>query len=127
MTTGGIANHLADIYGTDVSRDLVSRVTNAVIEDMQQWKSRPLDSCYPVVLIDAIVLKICDGQVRNRPVYVAMGITIDGDYDVLGLWAGPGRRRGGIWNGHRSVPADSYCCVRFPTDRRVADIQGVSL
>ena len=89
MTTGDIANHLADIYGTEVSRDLVSRVTDAVIEDMQQWQSRPLDSCYPVVLIDAIVLKIRDGQVRNRPVYVAMGITVDGERDVLGLWAGP--------------------------------------
>ena len=75
MTTGDIANHLADIYGTEVSRDLVSRVTDAVIEDMQQWQSRPLDACYPVLLIDQIVLKIRDGQVRNRPVYVAMGIS----------------------------------------------------
>jgi transposase-like protein len=89
MTTGDIANHLADIYGTEVSRDLVSRVTDAIVEDMQQWQSRPLDSCYPVVLIDAIVLKIRDGQVRNRPVYVAMGISVDGERDVLGLWAGP--------------------------------------
>jgi putative transposase len=89
LTTGDIANHLADIYGSEVSRDLVSRVTDAVIEDMQQWQSRPLDSCYPVVLIDAIVLKIRDGQVRNRPVYVAMGISVDGERDVLGLWAGP--------------------------------------
>jgi putative transposase len=89
MTTGDIANHLADIYGTEVSRDLVSRVTDAVIEDMQQWQSRPLDACYPVLLIDAIVLKIRDGQVRNRPVYVAMGISVDGERDVLGLWAGP--------------------------------------
>ncbi|HEY7050771.1 MAG TPA: transposase, partial [Mycobacterium sp.] len=63
MTTGDIANHLADIYGTQVSRDLVSRVTDAVVEDMQQWQSRPLDACYPVLLIDAIVLKIRDGQV----------------------------------------------------------------
>jgi transposase-like protein len=89
MTTGDIANHLADIYGTEVSKDLVSRVTDAVIEDMQQWQSRPLDACYPVLLIDAIVLKIRDGQVRNRPVYVAMGISVDGERDVLGLWAGP--------------------------------------
>jgi transposase-like protein len=89
MTTGDITNHLGDIYGTEVSRDLVSRVTDAVVEDMQQWQSRPLDSCYPVVLIDAIVLKIRDGQVRNRPVYVAMGISVDGERDVLGLWAGP--------------------------------------
>lgn len=89
MTTGDIANHLADVYGTEVSRDLVSRVTDAVVEQMQQWQSRPLDSVYPVVLIDAIVLKIRDGQVANRPVYVAMGITVDGDRDVLGLWVGP--------------------------------------
>jgi putative transposase len=89
MTTGDIANHLADIYGTEVSRDLVSRVTDAIVEDMQQWQSRPLDSCYPVVLIDAIVLKVRDGQVRNRPVYVAMGISVEGERDVLGLWAGP--------------------------------------
>jgi putative transposase len=89
MTTGDIVNHLADIYGTEVSRDLVSRVTDAVVEQMQQWQSRPLDSVYPVVLIDAIVLKIRDGQVANRPVYVAMGITVDGEGDVLGLWVGP--------------------------------------
>ena len=89
MTTGDITNHLADIYGSEVSRDLVSRVTDAVIEDMQQWQSRPLDACYPVLLVDAIVLKIRDGQVRNRPVYVAMGISLDGERDVLGLWAAP--------------------------------------
>jgi len=89
MTTGDIANHLADVYGTEVSRDLVSRVTDAVINDMQEWQSRPLDPVYPIVLIDAIVLKIRDGQVSNRPVYVAMGISVDGERDVLGLWAGP--------------------------------------
>jgi putative transposase len=60
-----------------------------VVEQMQQWQSRPLDGVYPVVLIDAIVLKIRDGQVANRPVYVAMGITVDGERDVLGLWVGP--------------------------------------
>jgi putative transposase len=56
---------------------------------MQQWQSRPLDAVYPVLLIDAIVLKIRDGQVANRPAYVAMGITVDGERDVLGLWVGP--------------------------------------
>jgi transposase-like protein len=78
MTTGDIANHLADVYGSEVSRDLVSRVTDAVINDMAEWQSRPLDAgVYPVLLIDAIVLKIRDGQVANRPVYVAMGISVD--------------------------------------------------
>src|SRR5256714_11682771 len=89
LTTGDIANHLADIYGTQVSRDLVSRVTDAVVEQMAQWQSRPLDAVYPVLLIDAIVLKIRDGQVTNRPVYVAMGISLDGESEVLGLWVGP--------------------------------------
>jgi len=89
MTTGDIANHLADIYGTEVSRDLVSRVTDAVLDDMAEWQNRPLDSSYPVVLIDAIVLKVRDGAVTNRPVYVAMGINLDGQRDVLGLWMGP--------------------------------------
>jgi hypothetical protein len=56
---------------------------------MQEWQNRPLDAVYPVLLIDAIVLKIRDGQVANRPVYVAMGISVDGERDVLGLWVGP--------------------------------------
>ena len=89
LTTGDIVNHLADVYGTGVSRDLVSRATDAVLEQMTQWQSRPLDAVYPVLLIDAIVLKIRDGRVTNQPVYVAMGITVDGERDVLGLWAGP--------------------------------------
>ena len=89
MTTGDIANHLADIYGTDVSRELVSKVTDAVVTEMQDWQSRPLDRVYPVLLIDAIVLKVRDGQVANRPVYVAMGISVDGFRDVSGMWPGP--------------------------------------
>jgi len=89
MTTGDIVNHLGDIYGTEVSRDLVSRVTDGVVEQMLEWQNRPLDAAYPVLLIDAIVLKIRDGQVTNRPVYVAMGITVEGERDVLGLWVGP--------------------------------------
>jgi len=68
MTTGDIANHLADVYGSEVSRDLVSRVTDAVVEQMAEWQNRPLDAIYPVMLIDAIVLKVRDGAVANRPV-----------------------------------------------------------
>jgi len=89
MTTGDIANHLSDVYETDVSRELVSKVTDAVVEQMIEWQHRPLDAIYPVVLIDAIVLKIRDGQVANRPVYVAMGINLDGRREVLGMWVGP--------------------------------------
>jgi len=89
MTTGDIAAHLQDVYGDQVSRDLVSRVTDAVVEEMTTWQARPLDAVYPVLLIDAIYLKVRDGQVANRPVYVAMGITVDGVRDVLGFWVGP--------------------------------------
>ncbi len=89
MSTGDITAHLADTYGTQVSRELVSKVTDAVVAEMADWQSRPLDAVYPVVLIDAIVIKIREGQVANRPVYVAMGISVDGYRDVLGIWAGP--------------------------------------
>jgi putative transposase len=100
MTTGDIANHLADIYGSQVSKDLVSRVTDAVVVDMAEWASRPLDPVYPVLLIDAIFVKIRDGQVANRPVYVAMGITVDGERDVLGMWVGPTGGEGAkVWLG----------------------------
>jgi transposase-like protein len=87
MTTGDIAAHLQDIYGDHVSRDLVSRVTDAVVEEMTAWQARPLEPVYPVLLIDAIYLRVRDGQVTNRPVYVAMGITVDGVRDVLGFWS----------------------------------------
>jgi transposase-like protein len=89
MTTGDIGSHLAEIYDTDISADTISRITDAVLDDMQVWQHRPLDRVYPVILIDAIVVKIRDGQVANRPIYVAMGINLDGERDVLGLWVGP--------------------------------------
>lgn len=89
MSTGDIQAHLSEIYGTDISRDTISRITDAIVEDMVTWQNRPLDRVYPVILIDAIVVKIRDGQVANRPVYVAMGINLDGQRDVLGMWVGP--------------------------------------
>ena len=89
MTTGDIQAHLFDIYGTEISRDTISRITDAVVDDLIAWQNRPLDRVYPVVLIDAIVVKIRDGQVANRPVYVVLGVNLDGERDVLGLWVGP--------------------------------------
>ena len=97
LTTGEIRGHLGEIYGVEVSRDLISRVTERVTEELAAWQSRPLDRVYPVVLIDAIYVKIRDGQVANRPVYVALGINCEGERDVLGLWAGTGGEGAKAW------------------------------
>jgi transposase-like protein len=89
LTTGEIQGHLEEIYDTTISKDTVSRITDAVVADLEAWQSRPLDAVYAVVLIDAIVVKVRDTQVANRPVYVAIGVNLDGERDVLGLWMGP--------------------------------------
>jgi len=89
MTTGDIQAHLLEIYGTEISRETISKITDTIVEDMLAWQHRPLDRLYPVLLIDAIVIKVRDSQVANRPVYVAIGVNLDGDRDVLGLWLGP--------------------------------------
>jgi len=89
MTTRDIRAHLREMYDVEVSADLVSRVTDAVAEELAEWQSRPLDAIYPVVFIDALMIKIRDGVVANRPVYLAIGIDCDGAKQVLGLWVGP--------------------------------------
>jgi transposase-like protein len=97
LTTGEVAAHFADVYGATVSRDTISRITDKVIAEMTDWCNRPLESMYPVVLIDAIHVKIRDGQVANRPVYVAIGVTCAGERDILGLWAGDGGEGAKFW------------------------------
>jgi putative transposase len=100
MTTGDIVAHLQDMYGSQVSKDLVSTVTDAVLAEMTEWQARPLDPVYPVLLIDCIFVRIRDGQVANRPIYVAMGISVDGERDVLGMWVGPTGGEGAkVWLG----------------------------
>jgi transposase-like protein len=89
MTTRDIRAHLREMYDVDVSPDLISRVTDGVVEELQEWQSRPLDRVYPVVFIDALMVKIRDGVVTNRAVYVAIGISCEGQKEVLGLWVGP--------------------------------------
>jgi len=89
LTTGDIAAHLLDVYDQSIDRSTISRITDAIVDDMNSWQSRPLDSVYPVVLVDGIRIKIRDGTVTNRTVYVAMGINMDGQRDILGLWVGP--------------------------------------
>jgi transposase-like protein len=89
MTTGEIQCRLEEIYGTTISRETISKITDRIVEDMLAWQNRPLDRLYPVLLIDAIVVKVRDSQVANRPVYVAIGVNLDGERDVLGLWGRP--------------------------------------
>jgi putative transposase len=87
LSTRDIEAHLAEIYGVKVGRDLISRVTDAVMDDVRAWAQRPLDDVYPVVFLDALVLKIREGgTVQRRALYLALGVAIDGDRDVLGMW-----------------------------------------
>jgi putative transposase len=97
LTTGEVAAHFADVYGATVSKDTISRITDKVIEDMTEWRHRPLDRVYPVMFIDAIMVKVRDGQVVNRPIYVAIGVTVNGERDILGLWAGDGTEGAKFW------------------------------
>lgn len=87
MSVREIRMHPEEIYGIDVSPDLISAVTNAVLEEVAEWQNRPLDACYPLVFFDAIRVKIRDeGFVRNKAVYIALGILPDGTKEILGLW-----------------------------------------
>ncbi|TWH41859.1 transposase-like protein [Rhodococcus rhodochrous J38] len=97
LTTGEIAAHFDDVYGATVSKETISKITDKVLAEMAEWSVRPLDPVYPVLFIDAIHVKIRDGQVTNRPVYVAIGVTVDGHRDILGLWAGDGGEGAKFW------------------------------
>lgn len=97
LTTGEVSAHMAEVYGADVSKDTISRITDRVLDEMGDWQNRPLDRVYPVVFIDAMVVKIRDGQVTNRPVYAAIGVTVDGERDILGLWVGSGGEGAKFW------------------------------
>jgi transposase-like protein len=88
LTTGEICAHLAEVYGAQVSRQTISTITDRVLEGMAEWQSRPLDAVYPVLFVDCVNVKIRDGNVANRPIYVALAVTCQGTRDILGLWAG---------------------------------------
>ena len=97
LTTGEVQAHLGEVYGADVSRETISKITDGVLERMAEWQSRPLERVYPVLFLDAIFVKVRDGQVANRPIYVAVGVTVDGERDILGLWAGTGGEGAKYW------------------------------
>jgi putative transposase len=87
MSVRDIQAHLAELYGVEVGHDLISRVTDAVLDDVREWQARPLEDVYPILFLDALVVKIRDaGAVRNRACYVAIGVNLEGERDVLGLW-----------------------------------------
>ncbi len=90
LTTGEISAHFAEVYGASISKDTVSRITDRVVEEMQGWCSRPLQGVCAAIFIDAIYVKVRDGQVGNQPFYAAIGVDLGGRRDVLGLWAGKG-------------------------------------
>jgi transposase-like protein len=97
LTHGEISAHLAEIYGAEVSKQTISTITDQVMEGMAEWQNRPLDRVYPVLFIDAINVKIRDGKVANRPIYVVMAVTVEGTRDILGIWAGDGGEGAKYW------------------------------
>jgi putative transposase len=87
LSTRDIEAHLEEIYGVKVGRDLISKVTDGVMDDVREWAKRPLEDIYPIVFLDCMVLKIREnGTVQRRALYLALGVTLEGDRDVLGMW-----------------------------------------
>jgi putative transposase len=87
MTTREIQGHLEEIYGIEVSPTLISNVTDAVVEEVKQWQNRPLEQLYPIVYLDALMVKVRDeGHIQNKAIYVVLGVNLEGQKEVLGLW-----------------------------------------
>ncbi|SHJ95824.1 Transposase, Mutator family [Tessaracoccus bendigoensis DSM 12906] len=97
MTHGDSSAHLADVNGSEVSKTTISTITVKVLDGMSEWQNRPLDPVYPVVFIDAIHVKVRDGQVANRPIYIALAVTTEGNRDIRGLWVGDGGEGAKSW------------------------------
>jgi len=118
LTTGEISAHFEEIYGASVSKETVSQITDAALGEMHEWSSRPLDRVYVAIFIDAVVVEIRDGQVGNRPVYAAIGVTVDGHKDGLGPVGGHRRRGRQVLDVRAHRPAEPRCrrrarpCVR---------------
>jgi len=87
MSVRDISEHLSSLYGTEIGRDTISRITDAVLEDIAAWRSRPLERLYPIVYFDAIMVKVTeDRSVKTRACYLAVGVTLEGEREILGLW-----------------------------------------
>lgn len=100
MTVRDVRSHLADAYQVDISPELISKITDGVLPELRAWQSRPLDAVYPIMYLDAIVVKVrSDHVVVNRPVYISLGIDLEGRKHVLGLWLGKGDEGSKFWLG----------------------------
>ncbi|WSK91947.1 IS256 family transposase (plasmid) [Streptomyces sp. NBC_01278] len=97
LTHGEISAHLAEVYGAEVSKQTISTITDKVVDGMNEWQNRPLDSVYPVLFIDCVHVKLRDGKVTNRPLYVVLAVTVEGTREILGLWAGDGGEGAKYW------------------------------
>ena len=97
LTAGEISAHFQEIYGADVSGETVSRITERVVAEKDEWCSRPLDRVHAAVFIDATVVKVRDGRVANRASYVAVGVDLEGGRDVPGIWASPAAEGARYW------------------------------
>ena len=98
MTVRDVRAHFAEAYQVEISPEQISKITDAVIPELRAWQNRPLDAVYPIVYVDAIVVKVrTDRVVVNRPVYIAMGVDLDGAKHVLGLWLGDGSEGAKFW------------------------------
>lgn len=98
MSTRDITRALKRLYGVEVSPDMISRVTAGVLDELKEWQNRPLDSVYPIMYIDALVVKVrTNGTVINRPAYLAVGVDVEGRKHVLGVWLGDGGEGAKFW------------------------------
>jgi putative transposase len=117
MSVRDIAQHLSDLYGREIGRDTISRVTNAVLEDLEAWRTTPLEAVYPIAYFDCLMAKVReDRSVRTRACYLAVGVTVDGERDVLGIWwqeTESGKLRLAVLNDlhQRGVKDVMICCV----------------
>ena len=115
LSVRDIRAHLQEIYGVEVSLDLISRVTDAVMDVVREWGKRPLEDVYPIVFLDCMVLKIRDGgTVQRKALYLALGVTLDGDRDVLGMWFQESSRRGEFHPPALTDPGVSLSTHRAP-------------
>ncbi|MCB0916570.1 MAG: IS256 family transposase [Actinobacteria bacterium] len=100
LSTRDVASHIREAYGAEVSAELISKITDAVLPELRAWQTRPLDAIYPIMYLDAIVVKVrSEHVVANRPVYLAMGIDLEGRKHVLGMWLGTGGEGSKFWLG----------------------------